>query len=371
MKTGNGSGPRHDVRGAALGLVMVLASLGLVFLVGEGAFRVLYLFKDSTFEWDDDLGWRTVGNLDLTYTVGDGHGGFSEAHLETDTLGFRMAGQAASRRPKILVLGDSFTFAREVSQDETYYARLATELDAELFVYACEGYGTLQEYMVLERYIDDIEPDLLVWQFCWNDFIGNAVELERQSAYNNNGMRRPYLSADGEVRYATPKAFGGLRSFAQRRSRLIYSVLYRVDLLLGLSASETTVEDRIESSGGEMRAYSRSVATTKTLLAMARERAVQMPMLAFDVETRLPYSEDFARICAEVGIEVAGDVGGAVAAAAARGEVVKAQDGAHWNAAGHRICAETLLPVLRERLSMLRRSDERAEESAAGLGGVK
>lgn len=151
MKTGNGSGSWHDYRGAALKLAMVLASLGLVFLIGEGAFRVLYLFKDPTFEWDEDLGWRTVGNLDLRYSVGDGRGAFTQVRLETDALGFRMAGLAASRRPKILVLGDSFTFAREVSQDQTYYAHLAKELDAELFVYGCEGYGTLQEYMILER----------------------------------------------------------------------------------------------------------------------------------------------------------------------------------------------------------------------------
>lgn len=125
---------------------------------------------------------------------------------------------------------------------------------------------------------------------------------------------------------------------------------------LGLSAVETSVEKRIESAGGEMPAYSRGVNTTKTLLTMAGKRAAQRPMVAFDVETRSPYSEDFARICAEAGIEVVGDVGGAIAAAGARGEVVRAEDGAHWNVAGHRICAETLLPGLRERLSVLRPS---------------
>lgn len=369
MKTENTSGLWRNLRGPTLKLALILTSLGLVFMIGEGAFRALYLFKDPTFEWDDDLGWRTVGNLDLTYSVGDGRGASAEAHLKTDALGFRMTGLAESDRPKILILGDSFTFAREVSQDETYYARLSKELDAELFVYGCEGYGTLQEYMILERFIDDIEPDLLVWQFCWNDFIGNAVELERQSAYNNNGMRRPYLSAEGEVKYATPKPFGGLRSFAQRRSRLVYSVLYRVDRLLGLSAIETTVEERIESAGGEMRAYSHSVNTTRTLLNMAKERAGKTPMMAFDVQTRSPYTEDFTRICAEAGIEVAGDVGGAIAAAGARGEVVKAKDGAHWNAAGHRICAETLLPALKERLSMLQLPVDRAGESATALEG--
>src|SRR5688500_5741406 len=40
------------------------------------------------------------------------------------------------------------------------------------------GYGTLPEYLVLDQTIDEIQPTMILWQFCTNDFISNDHDLE-------------------------------------------------------------------------------------------------------------------------------------------------------------------------------------------------
>jgi len=59
----------------------------------------------------------------------------------------------------------------QVSDEDTYYAIIKRKLDAEVFAYGAGGFGTLQEYMILDRYVDMIHPSLILWQFCLNDFI--------------------------------------------------------------------------------------------------------------------------------------------------------------------------------------------------------
>src|SRR5437867_3136868 len=103
--------------------------------------------------------------------------------------GFRRFGDPSSSRPKLLVVGDSFTHALEVSDDKTYYALLGDRLGAEVFAYGAGGYGTLQESLVLDEYVDIIKPDAILWQFCSNDFVNNDLELESMSYYNST--KRP------------------------------------------------------------------------------------------------------------------------------------------------------------------------------------
>ena len=101
--------------------------------------------------------------------------------------GFRKFGDPSSTKLKMLVIGDSFTHATAVSDDRTYHALLSKILDVEVFAYGAGGYGTLQEY----RYVDLIKPNIVLWQFCINDFINNDNELELLSWVNNNGRSGP------------------------------------------------------------------------------------------------------------------------------------------------------------------------------------
>jgi len=137
-------------------LPLSLISLALILLIGEIATRTYQmLFRGIPFHrpvvdfLDKELGWQ----------------------------GKKVFGDLATEKIKIFVIGDSFTGGWGPKEESMYYNVLAEGLNAEVFVYGGVGYGTLQEYLALDRYFDLIEPDLVLLQVTWNDFIDNSLKL--------------------------------------------------------------------------------------------------------------------------------------------------------------------------------------------------
>ena len=97
----------------------------------------------------------------------------------------------------VLFIGDSYTHAEQVSFGEVYYDvfdRLGNG-KYRVFAAAVGGYGTLQEYMILQKVYDDINPDIIIWQMCDNDVENNVYELDNSSFFNNQ-RPRPYLEIE-------------------------------------------------------------------------------------------------------------------------------------------------------------------------------
>ena len=65
-------------------------------------------------------------------------------------------GKINTKKRKILIIGDSFTEGVNVNNDEVYYNYLDTN-KYEIFAYGCGGYGTLQEFMIIDEYFDEIK----------------------------------------------------------------------------------------------------------------------------------------------------------------------------------------------------------------------
>jgi lysophospholipase L1-like esterase len=246
------------------------------------------------------------------------------------------------RPPRILAIGDSFTQAVEVSDEEPYYALLGRALAAEVFTYGAGGYGTLQEYLILDRYADQIQPDLLLWQYCSNDFMNNDWELESQSWFANNGLLRPYWE-NGVIRYRLPKLdLGGVRALAEEHSRLGYWLFSRLDALQrGLAGNEPrSIEHEIEAQGLAHPGFARAVATTDQLMKLVRRRVPGIPIVAFNCDDAQPYRDAFGAISARHQIAFVAEVSTSVQESEAGG-AVRVMDG-HWNEQGHRIVAEQL-----------------------------
>lgn len=183
---------------------------------------------------DQTLGWKTPANQWQDFTSKDFAGVKHAVHYSTRPHGFRLYGDAKSRNPKIMIAGDSFTHAVDVSDDQTYYAKLKRNLSdripVEIFAYGTNGYGTLQEVMIVERYIKKIMPDVLILQVCQNDFINNSLELERKSYFNNNNLLRPYLGSDGTITMQIPQPpFRRALLWAASYSRFLLWVITRFD----------------------------------------------------------------------------------------------------------------------------------------------
>jgi hypothetical protein len=214
---------KNDQRNPKLFITLLLPFASIFLFVGAGeiALRFYHLWwfdisiidgqprhqssrSFSPITLDDQLGWRTTENYRFEGTKHSSDGIQYPARVSQDENGFRMSGNVSSNKPKIFVIGDSFTQAVDASDDKTYYAIVKQLLDVEIFAYGAGGYGSLQEFLIFDKYFDLVKPDIVLWQYSMNDIINNSPELEAASRINNNGMVRPYLWND-QIQYILPK----------------------------------------------------------------------------------------------------------------------------------------------------------------------
>lgn len=340
--------------------ITFLLLLLFIFFLGEVAVRAMVYLKSRhypvrTTTADPLLGHRTVENFKWNGIVTDASGDTSHLHYSTDERGFRAFGDLNAMRKKVFFIGDSFTQAIEVSDDQTYFRRLGDSLNLEVFAYGARGYGTLQEWMILKRYLPEINPDIVVLQFCSNDFINNHFELEHNSLYNNNRRRRPYFNAGGKIEYAVPAKIGWDK--LNECSLFFQFIFTRLERFLNQKAPETAfTEYHLEHEGAQYPPFVASVARTKEVLRRFRETLPPgTPLLVFTTHDDAPYFEAIGDICTQLDIPFVGYIPEAIRE---NGHNTLALDGAHWNKFGHRIAADILACELADLLESL--PDQRA-----------
>lgn len=300
----------------------------------------------SPITLDAKLGWRATENYQFEGPRYNSDGTIYHARISQDGNGFRMFGDVSSGKPRVFVIGDSFTQATEVSDDKTYYAIVRRLLDIEVFAYGGGGYGSLQEFMILDKFLESVRPDLILWQYSTNDFINNSVELETASSINNNGMVRPYW-INHQIHYILPKEYAkDLRMFALQYCRICYIVLNRLDRLAA-ARTQKTVETETPSGRSAHGAFLRSLSVTDEIMEQVRTRAGSVPIVGFIVGTGHPYGAEYAEglktISGRHSIILFDDIDRAVLNAQHKEAIVRAADGAHWNELGHRIAGEAIV----------------------------
>lgn len=290
---------------------------------------------------DNELGWLPSPNYFFNGNKIDASGKSYPVKIQTNDKGFRIFGNPQEKnKKKVFFLGDSYTHALEVSNDKTYYGLLGNALPMELFAFGGGGYGTLQEYMILDKYVDEIKPDIVVIQFCHNDFINNDYELELRSNRNNNGLRRPYLTKNGII-YKVPKNYADIRDEINKHSLFLYYLISRIDKI---KAEHTrSVEEIIENKGVAYPFFNESVDTTEQILKKIKLRAPSSTRVyVFSVDDKYPYYDELKKISERSGINFIDGVPQAVRAAEQKGITTRFEDGAHWNETGHKIAADVL-----------------------------
>jgi hypothetical protein len=329
------------------GVVALCCALAVSPMLAELAVRTVFgvrnLVAPPTRQTQGLLGWQTKPH----HQVAGPHRGYGEVHYTTEDDGFRVFGDPSSTGFKIFVIGDSSTEASQVSDGETYYevmAELCPEL--EIFAYGAGGYGSLQEFLVLDAFVDRIDPQLIIWQFDWNDLINNSLAWESMSRTNNNLMTRPYL-IDGEIqlRFPTQTGRGALLRLIQS------SHLMRLMRITGRRLV-TGVEPDI-GPGHEV--FEDAVTTTEEILNWVRDRAGDRPIAAFCLcpGGDDPHGRAFQSISQNVDIHYLPNALARVHEAKAAGEVVTGFDNgveidSHLNATGHRLLGESLVRTLGE-----------------------
>jgi lysophospholipase L1-like esterase len=319
------------MRGLLKNLILSLVTIALLAVVLEASFRSYRYLKHQQSPF------RRVG-----YTI---------HHPLLGWQGTKRFGDPSSEKPKVFFVGDSFTalWGKHKRRD-MYYSVVERDLDIEVFVYGGGGYGTFQEYLAIDKYIDRVEPDLLVLQVTSNDFINNLWRLEKESYLHNHYMVRPYYE-DGEVAYHFPRGSRFVREHIMPHSHLVYFIAFRKDRYLARRARAgltETIESKIEAEGVELEIFREAVEVTAELVAKIKKRAEPAPVVAFPVFGNEPYFSEFEKIFAENEIRFIGDVPEVAWAAELEAHPRKLRDNDHWSDVGHQACGHHLSEVLRE-----------------------
>jgi hypothetical protein len=129
---------------------------------------------DKMFEYDPDLGWKFRASCKGSIV----YSGEASHYIETNSLGFRDNPPPSEKDKvrKILVLGDSFVSNVAVRNDEVFTEVMERELpNTAVLNFGVNGYGQVQEYLLLQRWFDKIRPDLIIAViYTRNDFDDNV-----------------------------------------------------------------------------------------------------------------------------------------------------------------------------------------------------
>lgn len=309
---------------------------------------------------DKKLGWRSSPNYIYVGEKFDSSFKKYAVKIQTDNYGFRMFGDPGTAKMKVFFIGDSYTQALEVSNDKTYYAVAGAKLGVEVFAYGAGGYGSLQEYMILDEFLDIIKPDIIVWQFCQNDFINNDYELERLSYLNSLGILKPFLNLKGEIIYRNPGHFN-LADSIFRKSRLIKLIDQRLKKLLAVIGEKKTIENKIRENGNSLEEFRRSIKITKMIMRMVKARASKVPVYAFSVDDEPLYYNTFKEICDQCGLRFIDGLPQSIHAAEEKGFITRYADGDHWSELGNSIAAERIIECFEQEGIVRSEVNRRAE----------
>jgi hypothetical protein len=210
---------------AVASALLVAASIGFSLLAFELGLRAIGWTEPVWFQPDAQLGWRMRPGLAGWYTQ-EGRG-----FVRVNAQGMRDREHLIDKPAgvyRIAVLGDSYAEARQVEREQAFWALLPGELAAcgfqpgmriEVLNFGISGYGTAQEYLMLESTAMRYRPDLVLLQFTnGNDVRNNSFALEPEKD-------RPFfmLAGDGELRidesFATSPGFRARSSFSSELTR--------------------------------------------------------------------------------------------------------------------------------------------------------
>ena len=147
--------------------------------------------RSLSYHYDAELGWAPVPNSSAAVTTA------RTIHARHNSLGFRDIEFVPGDRPAMLFIGDSFVWGVDAEADERFTDLLRDRIPDSAIVNAgVSGFGTDQEYLLLQRIWPKIEPKVVVLIFCTaNDRIDNRSNIRY------DGYQKPYFVStdDGKL----------------------------------------------------------------------------------------------------------------------------------------------------------------------------
>ncbi len=188
----------------------IASSLFLVIAGGEIVMRINNVPIGPPYngkEKDKILGWKTKPYYRYyTKEFSDNKNGKYEVNLNFTKHGFRLWNEKAhdSTQGNVFVVGDSYVESIEVSDDKTFYSVFKDSCPVKVSAYGTAGYGFTQEYLIMNQFIDSLNPKWIVLLTCSNDYVDNYWKMEEKSWYTA-GQTRPYLNLQSKIEYHFPR----------------------------------------------------------------------------------------------------------------------------------------------------------------------
>ena len=186
---------RQALQSACIVLFTTLVSLAAI----EIALRLadLRILREASSErslfyrYDAELGWMPIPNSSSVVTTA------RSIDAKHNSLGFRDIEFASGAQPAMLFIGDSFVWGVDAEANERFTDLLRTRIPNYTVMNAgISGFGTDQEYLLLQRIWAAIRPAVVVLIFCTdNDRKDNSLN-ERYDGY-----QKPYfvVASDGTL----------------------------------------------------------------------------------------------------------------------------------------------------------------------------
>lgn len=282
------------------------------------------------------LGWLSKPKLQRMPVFGD-------RWLSTNAQGLRASHDFSLERPagvrqRIALLGDSFTFGEEVSNDQTFAHLLQQALGEqhEVMNFAVHGYGHGQMLLMYRELARRYRPDVVVLGYV-------LADLARNHMYFRDYAKPYFIRGDGdrvELRYdwrfmppdrlraalrIEPRLFNVAWALADSVER---SRARHPDLELA-RAIFTTLRREVEADGARL-----------VMLYLPIGRQVTP-----DYDRSAPGERRFERLCRAARAECISSAG-AFAGALEAGTRF-ASRGGHWREAGHRVVGEYLAGAMK------------------------
>jgi hypothetical protein len=187
MSSTAGKGIAGKLRATGVQLLILLVTLvaieGILRLVSPRMLRDSSSERSLTYQYDPQLGWAPVPNSSAVIT------NVRTIHAQHNSLGLRDIEFARDGRPAMLFIGDSFVWGLDSEADERFTDLLRKRIpDYNIVNAGVSGYGTDQEYLLLQRLWPTIEPKVVVLVFCTNN-----DRLDNSSSVRYESYQKPYF----------------------------------------------------------------------------------------------------------------------------------------------------------------------------------
>lgn len=321
----------------------------------EGAVRTYsWLFFPKMMVVDPVLGWAHATNHSKTFTT-EG----TEARVVQNALGMRGPMPTPAKSPdraRVLVVGDSFTEAVQVDENDLFTARIATaHARLEVLNAGVGGYSTVQKFLYLRERGFTLKPDIVLAMYFGNDLTDNCLSFypaigPRPYATMEQGRLRVIedAPADDFLKYALPLPFAELLNRYSVAYNFLNTRIYQplhAERLREMRVADLRKAEQcprlpiLMALFAEMDRTARA-AGARLLVALIPSREDARAGQAADIASILPECAAIRVACLSL-LEP-------LHAAYQAGRKPYFDGDIHWNSAGHAVAAAALAPFIME-----------------------